>query len=57
MAERGLSCAQLGEASGLARSRVNDFKNGWRIPNVHTAIRLARALGVPVEYVWGRTDG
>ena len=45
---RGWTDAELARRAGLDRAFVNELKNGRALPTVATALRVARALGVPV---------
>lgn len=47
--EAGLTQAQLAEAIGVSRKTVNTVENGVFVPSSILALRLAQALGVPVE--------
>ena len=46
---RGLTQAQLADAIGVSRKTVNTVENGIFVPSTVIALRLARALGEPVE--------
>ena len=48
-AERGLTQAGLAELVGVSRKTVNTVENGIFIPSTLLALKLARALGRPVE--------
>ena len=48
-AELGLTQAALAEAVGVTRKTVNTVENGVFIPSALLALKLARALGEPVE--------
>jgi len=47
--ELGLTQAELAERCGVTRKTVNTVENGVFTPSALLAIKLARALGVPVE--------
>ena len=47
--EKGLSQEQLAKISGLSRSSIINFENGYRDPRVKDLRKIARALGVPIE--------
>jgi transcriptional regulator with XRE-family HTH domain len=51
---RGLSQAALAEAAGVSRQLVGAVESGRHAPAVDAALRLARALGVSVEELFGR---
>jgi putative transcriptional regulator len=46
---RGLTQAQLAEAVGVSRKTINTVENGIFVPSTVIALKLAAALGVPVE--------
>ncbi|MEX2495173.1 MAG: helix-turn-helix transcriptional regulator [Woeseia sp.] len=50
--EAGLTQAQLAEAAGVSRKTINTVENGVFVPSSILALRLAQALGVPVERVF-----
>ena len=48
-AELGLTQAELAERVGVTRKTVNTVENGVFTPSALLALKLAEALGVPVE--------
>ncbi len=46
---RGLTQAQLAEAIGVSRKTINTVENGVYVPSTVIALKLAAALGEPVE--------
>ena len=48
-AELGLTQAELAERVGVTRKTVNTVENGVFTPSTLLALKLAEALGVPVE--------
>ena len=52
--ERGLSQAELAEATGLTRQAVYSIESGRYLPNVTSALLLARTLNRRVEDLFGR---
>ncbi|HTU10662.1 MAG TPA: helix-turn-helix transcriptional regulator [Allosphingosinicella sp.] len=48
-AARGLTQAELAALVGVTRKTVNTVENGVFVPSTILALKLARALGVPVE--------
>lgn len=46
---RGWTQAQLAEAIGVSRKTVNTVENGVFVPSTLIALKLAAALGEPVE--------
>ena len=55
-AELGLTQAQLAEAVGVTRKTVNTVENGVFTPSALLALKLARALGEPVERLFWLAD-
>jgi len=47
--ELGLTQAQLAEAVGVTRKTINTVENGVFVPSTLLALKIARALGRPVE--------
>ena len=54
--ERGLTQAELAEQVGVTRKTVNTVENGVFTPSALLAIKLARALEVPVEQLFSISD-
>jgi putative transcriptional regulator len=54
--ERGLTQAALAERVGVSRKTINTVENGVFIPSTLLALRLARALGCPVEAIFSLED-
>jgi putative transcriptional regulator len=48
-AERGLTQAALAERVGVSRKTINTVENGVFVPSTMLALKLARALALPVE--------
>ncbi|MFM5894234.1 MAG: helix-turn-helix transcriptional regulator [Novosphingobium sp.] len=46
---RGLTQAQLAELVGVSRKTINTVENGVFVPSTVIALKLAAALGEPVE--------
>jgi len=47
--ELGLTQAELAERCGVTRKTVNTVENGVFVPSTMLALKLAKALSVPVE--------
>jgi putative transcriptional regulator len=47
--ELGLTQAELAERCGVTRKTVNTVENGVFVPSALLALKLARAINVPVE--------
>lgn len=54
--ERDLTQAALAERVGVSRKTINTVENGVFIPSTLLALRLARALGCPVEAIFSLED-
>lgn len=50
--EKNLSQKTLSQKSGVSQSVISSVENGLTIPNLITALRLAKALGVAVEDIF-----
>jgi len=48
-AERDLTQAALAELVGVSRKTINTIENGVFVPSTVLALKLARAMGLPVE--------
>lgn len=53
---KGWTQAQLAEAIGVSRKTVNTVENGVFVPSTLIALKLAAALGEPVEALFWITD-
>ena len=56
-AEAGLTQAELALQVGVTRKTINTVENGVFIPSALLALKIARALGQPVENVFWIQDG
>jgi putative transcriptional regulator len=54
--ERGLTQAALAEMVGVSRKTINTVENGVFVPSTLLALKLARALGRPVEAIFSLGD-
>ena len=54
--ERDLTQVALAELVGVSRKTINTVENGVFIPSTLLALRLARALGCPVETIFSLED-
>lgn len=50
--EKNLSQKTLSQKSGVSQSVISSVENGLTTPNLSTALRLAKALGVSVEEIF-----
>ena len=55
-AERELTQAALAELVGVSRKTINTVENGVFVPSTTLALKLARALGRPVEEIFFLED-
>ena len=55
-AEAGLTQAELALQVGVTRKTINTVENGVFIPSALLALKIARALGRPVENVFWIQD-
>ncbi len=56
-AERGWTQAELAGRVGVSRKTINTVENNVFIPSTILALRLARALKVPVEQLFWLEEG
>lgn len=49
----GISQSELARRIGVGKTTISEIERGDRLPNVLTAIRIARALETTVEEIWG----
>ena len=52
----GLTQAELAERCGVTRKTVNTVENGVFVPSALLALKMARALSVPVEQLFWIED-
>ena len=52
----GLTQAELADRVGVSRKTVNTVENGVFVPSTVLALKLARALGRPVEAIFWLPD-
>ena len=55
-AERDLTQAALAEMVGVSRKTINTIENGVFVPSTLLALKLARALGLPLESLFSLDD-
>jgi putative transcriptional regulator len=53
---QGLTQADLAELVGVSRKTINTVENGIFIPSTLLALKLARALGKPVESLFSLVE-
>lgn len=49
----GISQRELARRIGVGKTTISEIERGDRLPNVLTAIRIARAMETTVEEIWG----
>ena len=49
----GISQRELARRIGVGKTTISEIEREDRLPNVLTAIRIARALETTVEEIWG----
>lgn len=54
---RSLTQAQLADLVGVSRKTINTVENAVFVPSTVIALKLARALGEPVEALFSLADG
>lgn len=52
----GLTQAQLADLVGIARVSIIAIENGRFLPTIETALRIGKALGVPIENIFWLKD-
>ncbi len=50
--DRGLSLRDLEDLSGVSYGMIGQLERGVTNPSYETASRLAKALRIPVQYLW-----
>jgi putative transcriptional regulator len=50
--KQGLTQAELARKLGISTSYLNRIEKGAKIPSLRLTIRIAHALGVPVEKIF-----
>jgi putative transcriptional regulator len=53
---KGLTQAELAGVIGVSRKTINTVENGVFMPSTVIALKLARALGEPVERLFSLVD-
>ena len=54
--EKGLTQKHVADAVGIAESAYQRYEYESRSPSVHLACKIAKAVGVSVEEIWGEDD-
>lgn len=55
--ERGIKHRWLAEQAGIKEQTISDIVNGKRRPTLDNALKIAKALGVSVEELFGEENG
>jgi transcriptional regulator with XRE-family HTH domain len=53
MIEIGIWSTELARRTKLIPNTINNYVNGKTVPNVLYAHKIAKALGVSMDYIWG----
>lgn len=53
MIEKDIWCAELSRRTGLLPNTINNYVNAKSYPTVINAIKIAKGLGVTLNYIWG----
>ena len=57
-AKKGMTQQELADLAGLARQSIISIEKGRFLPTIESALRIAAALGVPVQDLfWLSKDG
>ena len=56
MGKTGYSVYDLAEKSGIAKTTIYATIERGTLPSAYTLATLAEALGVTMDWLWGRTD-
>jgi DNA-binding XRE family transcriptional regulator len=51
--QRGCTVADLARRTGIAAPNIHRVESGRHVPSTYTIARLAEALGIPIEHVFG----
>jgi putative transcriptional regulator len=55
-AKHNLTQEQLAEVVGVTRKSINTIENGRYVPSTYLALKLSKALAVPVEELFQLSD-
>jgi putative transcriptional regulator len=55
--ELGMTQSRLAELTGVARQSIISIEKGHFLPTIETALRLSKALGVPLEHIFWLKEG
>jgi transcriptional regulator with XRE-family HTH domain len=55
--KRGWSQTKLSMLTGIAQSDLSAVENGRKLPHAGWRARLARALELPIDALFGKQDG
>ena len=53
MIEKDIWCTELSRRTGLLPNTINNYVNAKSYPTVINAIKIAKGLGVTLNYIWG----
>ena len=50
--ERGIKQIWLAEKSKVSKATLSNIVNGRHLPSVEVAIRISKAIKIPIEEIW-----
>lgn len=53
---KDITLEQLSNDIGVTKATLSRYENDIRVPDVHTANKIAEYLGITVDYLLGHTD-
>lgn len=56
MQHKQLTQKKLEELSKIRQTSISDYLNGKAVPSADALSRLSDALGVTMDYLWGKED-
>lgn len=56
MAARGITEEELSRRTGIRQNSINPIKNGKQMPKLDTALRIAKAMRLPVTRIWSLSE-
>ena len=54
--EKGMWSTELARKSGLISNTINNYVNSKTVPNVIYGAKIAKALNVSMDYIWGNEE-
>ena len=56
MGQQNITYRELAQATDITYGSINAYVNNGTLPNIGIAVRLAKALGVSIEYLFGAEE-